>query len=339
MRVFHPEVSPPGRLVRLGIVLDQRNDAKQMMRIAQMAERAGFQSLWVGDRLIAADGRSRMEAWTALSVAAFYTRTIRLGGMFVPGLRNPQSLGAMVGSMDVVLDGRLELGVALGWEQSEFEALGLEFPDADQRVAGSRDFTHTLMKVVTGEPVGQGAGIGVSSPQPGGPALTMEVRVPGQLEVAVELADNVLLPPQPVASVAAQVEAARRACEAAGRDPDSLGVAVELPVSVGRTDGESDVRVEIDDLLSQMDTKSMGMHGTLERCQEIVIELAHVGVAEVRCILPNVGDIDDVIAQLSATNIGTKDVLRPGMAKSIAPAPPTGWGAPSKPGTESDTRQ
>ncbi|HEY7705014.1 MAG TPA: LLM class flavin-dependent oxidoreductase [Acidimicrobiia bacterium] len=339
MRVFHPAVSPPGRLVRLGIILDQRNDARQTMRIAQMAERAGMQSLWVADRLITGDGKARMEAWTALSVAAFYTQEIRLGGMFVPGLRSPQILGAMAGSLDVVLGGRLELGVALGWDESEFDSLGLDFPDLARRVDQSRDFTRALMKVVAGEPLGAGAGIGVSSPQPGGPALTMEVRDPLQLGVAVELADNILLPAQPVAGVASQVRDAARACEDRNREPASLGIAVELPVSVGRTDGESDVRVEIDDLLSQMDTKSMGMHGTLERCQEIVIELAHLGVAEVRCILPNVGDIDDVIAQLSATNVGTKEVLRPGMARSVAPAPPTGWGAPSKPGTESDPGQ
>jgi hypothetical protein len=91
------------------------------------------------------------------------------------------------------------------------------------------------------------------------------------------------------------------------------------------------VRVEIDDILAQMDTRAIGIHGDLERCQDIMIELAHLGIGEVRCVLPNTADIDDVIAQLSATTVGTKDILKPGDARSEAPAPPPGWGGPAKP--------
>ena len=130
------------------------------------------------------------------------------------------------------------------------------------------------------------------------------------------------------------IEAARSAAAEGNRDPDSLGFAVQLPVSVGRTNAESDVRVEIDDMLAQMDTKAIGIHGDLERCQDLMIELAHLGIGEVRCVLPNTADIDDVIAQLTATTVGTKDILRPGAARSEAPAPPPGWGGPVKPAKE-----
>lgn len=331
MRSFHPVVAPPGRLLRLGIVLDQRNDAKQIMRVAQMAERAGMQALWVSDRLITTDGRPRMEAWTALTIASLYTSRIRVGGMFTPGLRTAQSLAAMVGSLDQVLEGRMELGVGLGWDGAEFAALGLPFADVAERVAEMEEFTRLLMQLVIGEPATGDRGIGVASPQPNGPALTIELRHPLQLEPAVRLADNALLPAMAMSELAGMIQAAREAAERVGRDPDSLGLAVELPVSVGRTEGESDVRVEIDDLLSQMDTRAVGIHGKLEHCQDIVIELAHLGVADVRCVLPNVPDIDDVIAQLSATTIGTKDVLKPGAGRSEAPAPPPGWGSPAKP--------
>ncbi|MCZ6455904.1 MAG: LLM class flavin-dependent oxidoreductase, partial [Actinobacteria bacterium] len=91
MREFRPVTAPPGRLVRLGLVLDPRNKPKETMRIAQMAERAGLQSLWVNDRLVTSDGMVRMEAWTMLSVAAMYTSRIRVGAMFAAGLRKPQA--------------------------------------------------------------------------------------------------------------------------------------------------------------------------------------------------------------------------------------------------------
>ncbi len=320
--------APAGRLVSLGIVLDQRNDAAQTVRIAQMAERAGMQSLWVSDRFITADGRPRMEATTALAVAALYTKTIRVGGMFSTSLRTAASVAALAGSLDTVLGGRMELGVAVAWSETENRALGLPFDGEAERIAAAERFTRDLLRLLGMD--GDGSTSGMTSPQPGGPPLTYELRHAGQADAAVDLADNVLLGAGRLEEVEGIVASVRETCRRRGRDPDTLGIAVELPVSVGRTYAESDARVEIDDLMSQMDTRTAGIHGTLERCQDIVIELAHLGVNDVRCVLPNVADIDDVIAQLSATTVGTKDVLKPGTERSEAPAPPPGWGGPPK---------
>ena len=332
MREFRPVVAPPGRLVRLALVLDPRNGPTQTMRVAQMAERAGLQALWVNDRFMTSDDLPRMEAWTMLTIAAMYTSKIRAGIMFSSGLRSPQSTAAMVGSMDTVVDGRLELGVAAGWYEKEHVGLGLPFPDAAARIEEMGRFARIVTTLARGEPMTEGGpALGLSSPQPGGPTLTLEARGPRQLAIAVEIADNILLPTRPTAEIAAMVETARSAAAEVNRDPESLGFAVQLPVSVGRTNAESDVRVEIDDMLAQMDTRALGIHGDLERCQDIMIELAHLGIGEVRCVLPNTADIDDVIAQLSATTVGTKEVLKPGAARSEAPAPPPGWGGPAKP--------
>jgi alkanesulfonate monooxygenase SsuD/methylene tetrahydromethanopterin reductase-like flavin-dependent oxidoreductase (luciferase family) len=331
MREFRPVAAPSGRLVRLALVLDPRNDASQTVRVAQMSERAGLQALWINDRLVTVDGLARMEAWTMLTVAAMYTSSIGVGVMFASGLRSPQALAAMVGSTDTVIGGRIELGVAAGWYDREYSGLGLPFPDASSRIDQMGRFAETLMTLTRGEPLHEGGPtLAVTSPQTGGPSLTVEARGRRQLGIAVRLADNVLLPTRPLSELHALVATARQAAEDEGRDPASLGFAVQLPVSVGRTNAESDVRVEIDDMLAQMDTKTIGVHGDLERCQDIMIELAHVGIGEVRCVLPNVADIDDVIAQLTATTVGTTDVLKPGSPRSEAPPPPPGWGSPTR---------
>jgi len=335
MREFRPVVAPPGRLVRLALVLDPRNGAKQTMRVAQMAERAGLQALWVNDRFMTSDGLVRMEAWTMLTIAAMYTSRIRVGIMFNSGLRSPQATAAMVGSMDSVIEGRLELGVTAGWYEKEHVGLGLPFPDASTRIEQMGGFARILTTLARGEPLTEGGTtLGVSSPQPDGPSLTLEARGRRQMAIAIGIADNILLPTRPMSEIAAMIDTARSAAAEGNRDPDSLGFAVQLPVSVGRTNAESDVRVEIDDMLAQMDTKAIGIHGDLERCQDIMIELAHLGIGEVRCVLPNTADVDDVIAQLTATTVGTKDILKPGAARSEAPAPPPGWGGPAKPAKE-----
>lgn len=331
MSDFRPATAPPGRLVRLGLVLDPRNSPKDTMRIAQMAERAGLQSLWVNDRMVAQDGGRIMEAWTLLTIASLYTSRIRVGAMFVAGLRTPQAVAAMVGSMDTVVEGRLEIGVATGWSDREFKALGIRFPDAAARIADMGRFAGILRSMTRGEPINEtGVTLAVNSPQTDGPPLTMEARGERQIALGVRLADSLLLPSKPISEIASIIDQARQAAEQSGRDPRTLGFAVQLPVSVGRTNAESDVRVEIDHLMAQMNTQSIGVHGDLERCQDIMIELAHLGIGEVRCVLPNVADIDDVIAQLTATAVGTTKVLKPGQPRSEAPAPPPGWGGPMK---------
>ena len=45
-----------------------------------------------------------------------------------------------------------------------------------------------------------------------------------------------------------------------------------------------------------------------------MIALAHAGITDLRCVLPNAPDVHDVIAQLTAIAVGTTDVLRPGHA-------------------------
>ena len=124
----------------------------------------------------------------------------------------------------------------------------------------------------------------------------------------------------------------RSACDRAGRDPTSLGVALEVPVSVGRTVTAAAARAETESLFRVTGPpQEVGIFGTLERCQERVIELAHAGVTDLRCVVPNSPDVHDVIAQLTAIAIGTADVLTPGTPRSKAPDPPESWGGRTSP--------
>src|SRR5207244_6321155 len=71
---------------------------------------------------------------------------------------------------------------------------------------------------------------------------------------------------------------------------------------------------------------TFGIFGTLEQCQARAIELAHLGVTDLRCILPNTPDVHDAIAQLTAIVVGTIGVLAPPSPRPKAPDPPPGWG-------------
>ncbi|MDP2628112.1 MAG: LLM class flavin-dependent oxidoreductase [Candidatus Rokubacteria bacterium] len=67
------------------------------LAVADLAEAAGFDSVWIGDSLTA---RPRHEPLTLLAAVAGRTRRLRLGtGLLLPALRNPVVLAHVVGNV------------------------------------------------------------------------------------------------------------------------------------------------------------------------------------------------------------------------------------------------
>src|SRR6185437_5481417 len=61
-------------------------------------------------------------------VLAGMTSRIRLGtNILVAALRRPAVLAKSTATLDVLSDGRLDLGVGVGWQREEYEAAGLPF--------------------------------------------------------------------------------------------------------------------------------------------------------------------------------------------------------------------
>jgi hypothetical protein len=143
----------------------------------------------------------------------------------------------------------------------------------------------------------------------------------------LELVDDLVLPAWRFPDLETAADEARAEAVETGRDPESLGIAAVVPVSIGRTDAEASARADTDPVFRDIGhPRDIGIFGTLEECQDRVIALAHAGITDLRCILPGAPDIHDVIAQLTAITMGTTDVLVPGSLRSPAPPPPDGWG-------------
>ena len=76
-----------------------------------------------------------VEAFTLLSFAAAITSRIKLGtGVLVLPQRHPTLVAKQVSSIDTLSDGRMRLGVGIGWQASEYEALGENFRDRGKRM-------------------------------------------------------------------------------------------------------------------------------------------------------------------------------------------------------------
>ena len=123
---------------------------RTILDLAEQAEALGFDSVWVGDSVLA---RPRFEALTTLAAVAARTRQVRLGtAVLLPMLRHPVLLANEIASLDHVCEGRLILGVGIGGNAPavarEFAACGVPLA----RRVGMFEEAITLMRRLWTEP-------------------------------------------------------------------------------------------------------------------------------------------------------------------------------------------
>jgi alkanesulfonate monooxygenase SsuD/methylene tetrahydromethanopterin reductase-like flavin-dependent oxidoreductase (luciferase family) len=95
------------------------------------AERAGWDSLWIDDHLLADEGDptdGKFEGWTTLAAVAMLTTRVRLGLLVAANTFRPPGLTAKLATtLDHLSDGRAVLGIGGGWFAREHEAFGIDF--------------------------------------------------------------------------------------------------------------------------------------------------------------------------------------------------------------------
>ena len=114
---------------REAIMAPAEPDFASMINLAETAERQGFESVWVGDSILA---RPRLEALTTLAAIAGRTSRVKLGtAVYLPALRNPVILANEIANLDIISNGRVILGVGIASKtqavQNEFAACGVDF--------------------------------------------------------------------------------------------------------------------------------------------------------------------------------------------------------------------
>src|SRR6478752_5709964 len=113
-----------------------------------------FESAWTFDHFYPIfteqiDGDC-MEGWITLAALAQATRRLRVG-VLVTGLpyRHPAVLANMAATLDVISDGRLELGLGAGWNQQECDAYGIELPPLRERFDRFDEAVEVIVKLLT----------------------------------------------------------------------------------------------------------------------------------------------------------------------------------------------
>jgi alkanesulfonate monooxygenase SsuD/methylene tetrahydromethanopterin reductase-like flavin-dependent oxidoreductase (luciferase family) len=120
-----------------------------------IAEEAGFDSIWLMDHLAApmAPDVDTFEGWTIASALAARTTRIRIGHLVLcDPFRHPALLAKMAATLDVISNGRLELGIGWGSVPTELRTYGFGDAPAAVRAAKLRETLEILALMFTGEP-------------------------------------------------------------------------------------------------------------------------------------------------------------------------------------------
>lgn len=231
--------------MRLGYLLPTRErimegvqETGSLLALAEKAEGLGFDSLWVGDSLLA---RPRHDPLTLLAAVAARTRRAELGtAVLLPALRNPVVLAHQVATLDRISEGRFILGVGIASDvpniRAEFTAAGVPF---EKRVGTLVEGIALMRALWTGKPVDwdgrwkmKGAVLGPTPHRPGGPPIWIGGSVAAARERTGRLFDGWFPNAPSAADYAGQWAEVKAAARIAGRDPEALTGAMYLTLSI-----------------------------------------------------------------------------------------------------------
>jgi probable F420-dependent oxidoreductase len=179
---------------RFAVQQASAKSGERWIALARRAESLGYDVLVMPDHL----GR-QLSPFAALSAAAAATTRLRVGAfVFANDYRHPLILAREAASLDLLSNGRLEIGLGAGWKTSDYRQLGMEYNPASKRIDRLAEATPLIKRLLAGETVTHRgehyqldrASVGVEPVQKPRPPLAIGAGGPRMLELAAREAST-----------------------------------------------------------------------------------------------------------------------------------------------------
>ena len=290
--------------------LDVNEHWPTILDVAHDIERLGYESLWVYDHFHTVPEptqESMYEAWTLMAALAATTSTVRLGQMCTCNTYRPPSyLAKVAASIDVISQGRLEMGIGAGWYEHEHDGYGYPFLSPGGRLGMLREGVEIMQAMWTEDVVNyegkyytlDGA---ICQPKPiqdphiplwiagGGEKVTLNIaaRYAQYTNFGIDLDDFI-----------SKSEFLRGHCADVGTDYDTIVRSSNFNVLMGRTDAEvaekkARYRSHLTGLVAEDKVESTmelyeGMSGTPDQVVERLREWQKAGMTYSIVFFPDV---------------------------------------------------
>ncbi len=209
--------------------------------VARQAERLGFESIWVFDHFQTfpePTDELTFESFITLSALAALTRRVRLGHVVIcTAFRNPALTAKMIGTLDVVSGGRVDLGIGAGWKEDEFVAYGYPYLPTRERLATLSDHLEIITRMLApGRATFDGAyahvvdaiNLPLGLQQPWVPIMVGGNGPNVTWRLAARHADELNFDNLTPEEIRAAIPAVNSRCEEIGRDPATLRLSVNI---------------------------------------------------------------------------------------------------------------
>lgn len=281
--------------------------------IAQEAESNRFHSLWCSDHFFLHDKAEEincLECWTTLSALARDTTTLRLGPLVsCNSYRYPSLLAKISSSLDHLSGGRLEFGLGAGWKEIEYNAYGIPFPSAGERVTKLDEALHVIKAMWKEERASykgkyyeiEDAFCAPKPSQQPHPPIWVGGGKPRVLDIAARHATGINFIPFPKPDeYAAKIQALSEACERHGRDPKSLKLSHFTQCMIAETEGDVEdlLRFVADRRGTEVEKVKEGLAsgfvGMPEQCAEQMKKYVDLGVHQFMLLFAYQRELDAV---------------------------------------------
>ena len=192
--------------LRFGIVSESVPRGRAWLDYARQIEDAGIGVLLIRDHFSAGAFGQQLAPFTALASAAAVTTRLRVGTLVLSNdFRHPAIVAHEAASLHLVSEGRFELGLGAGWYQPEYDAAGIGFDPAGQRISRLEESLGIIRALLAGTQVHHpgayqidGLDLDVLPERRSSPRLLVGAGGPRMLRLAARHADVVGLLPAPI---------------------------------------------------------------------------------------------------------------------------------------------
>ncbi len=280
------------RPFRFGLQAARVNDPRAWRDLACQAERDGYACFMVPDHL------GRLSTFPALMAAASVAQEIKLATYVLnQDFRPPAMLASEAATVQLLTDGRLELGIGAGWAQREYVQAGLRYDSASVRVARFAEYLEVVKGLLHAETPfsyqGQFFTLNAHAPLPKHakpPPILVGGGSPRILAIAGQLADiiSVSTPATPDGRVdmpkvsAAAVEDKVRRIRAAAGDRFAQ---IELNMTVRELRLTDDRRAAARDLLNEWASLPARYANVDQLTEDDLLESPHIALGSVEQIV------------------------------------------------------
>ena len=142
------------RPFRFGVINEQMATRQEWISKARQAEDMGYATFLLRDHFVREPFGDQFAPIAALMSAADATTSLRIGSLVLDNdYRHPVVLAKEAATLDVLSDGRFELGLGAGWLREEYEQAGMTFETPGIRISRLEEALHILKGLFANEPM------------------------------------------------------------------------------------------------------------------------------------------------------------------------------------------